>query len=301
MADAGYGNSGALREGLVERELRYVVGVAPETVVFAQQPRWKIPDWGRRGKFPTRWVLTGDWPRPVAVGALAGQLQRHWVPRREGTKGTLSAPLAWVRVWPGANWHRGMRVPPEPVWLLVEEQPGDVLKFALSNLPPKTSLYEAVRLWKQRWRVEQGHQQMKEELGLDHFEGRSWRGFHHHAAMVILAYGFLLLEQTHPGREPARWRKKGDTEPPLTVPGIRRALQRLPLPAGETRLPLLPRPILAASNGVVLTTRTSARFRRVSFSDTQRDSKFTQAHVTSRGLVTPIFPEIMGFDRDLEK
>lgn len=209
VADAGYGNSGALRDGLVERGLRYVVGVAPETVVFAQQPRWKIPDRGRRGKFPTRWVLTDDSPRPVAVGELAGRLRLRRVSWRAGTKGKLYAPFAWVRVWPGADWHRGMRVRPEPIWLLVEEQPGGVLKFALSNLPAGTSRLKAVRLWKQRWRVEQGHQQMKEELGLDHFEGRSWRGFHHHAAMVLLAYGFLLLEQARDRTEPKVAPKKG--------------------------------------------------------------------------------------------
>jgi SRSO17 transposase len=126
-----------------------------------------------------------------------------------GHQGRLSAPFAWVRVWPGADWHRGTRVPPAAVWLLVEEQPGGVLKYALSNLPADTSRLAAVRLWKQRWRVEQGHQQMKEELGLDHFEGRSWRGFHHHAAMVLLAYGFLLLEQARPRPVLVRSVKKG--------------------------------------------------------------------------------------------
>ena len=128
---------------------------------------------------------------------------------RDGTKGQLSAPFAWVRVWPARDWDRGVRVRPEPVWLLVEEQPDGAIKFALSNLPPETSVLTAVRLWKQRWRVEQGHQQMKEELGLGHFEGRSWRGFHHHAALVILAYGFLLLEQARRRPEPTRSGKKG--------------------------------------------------------------------------------------------
>jgi SRSO17 transposase len=209
VADAGYGNSGELRDGLVERGLRYVVGVAPETVVFAERPRWVHPPRGRRGPDPSRWVLADAAPRPIAVGELAGRLRRHRVSWREGTKGKMSAPFAWVRVWVAADWHRGLRVRPKPIWLLVEEQPGGVLKFALSNLPANTSRLKAVRLWKQRWRVEQGHQQMKEELGLDHFEGRSWRGFHHHAAMVLLAYGFLLLEQARPRSEPKAAGKKG--------------------------------------------------------------------------------------------
>lgn len=78
---------------------------------------------------------------------------------------------------------------------MIEEQADGDIKYAFSNLPAGTSRLRAVRLWKSRWPVEQGYQQMKEELGLDHFEGRSWRGFHHHAAMVMLAYGFLPLER----------------------------------------------------------------------------------------------------------
>lgn len=92
-----------------------------------------------------------------------------------------------------------------------------------------------MRLWKQRWRVGRGRQQMKEELGLDHLEGRSWRGFHHHAAMVLLAYGFLLLERARPRHESIRPGKRGAQ--PLTVPGIRRALQRLLLPLANPDCP----------------------------------------------------------------
>jgi len=202
VADAGYGNAGELRDGLAERGLRYVVGVQAETVVFAQEPRWVRPPCPRRGRVSQLWVLAADSPRPVAVGELAERLQRQRVSWREGTKGKLSARFAWIRMWVAADWHRGVHVRPSPLWLLVEEQPDGEITFALSNLSPDASLVEAVRLWKQRWRVEQGHQQMQEELGLDHFEGRSWRGFHHHAAMVLLAYGFLLLAQSrsHAGR-----------------------------------------------------------------------------------------------------
>ena len=180
-----------------------------ETMVFAEQPHRVRPDRGRRGGLPRRWVLTADSSRPVPAGELAAQLRRRRVSWRTGTKGQLSARFAWVRVWHGADWHRGTRVPPEAVWLLVEEQPSGEIKYALSNLPATTSRLKTVRLWKQRWRVEQGHQQMKEELGLDHFEGRSWRGFHHHAAMVLLAYGFLLLEQFRSRVESAGLGKKG--------------------------------------------------------------------------------------------
>ena len=93
-----------------------------------------------------------------------------------------AARFAWARVWLGADRHRGMGEPPEPVRLRVEERPGGVLRCARSNLPAGTSRVRAVRVWKPRWRVEQGHPQVTEELGLDHFEGRRWRGGHHHPA-----------------------------------------------------------------------------------------------------------------------
>jgi SRSO17 transposase len=118
----------------------------------------------------------------------------------------LSARFAWVRVWPAQDWHEGKCAHAEPLWLLVEERADGTRKYALSNLPADTPLRQAVRLWKSRWPVEQGYQQMKEELGLDHFEGRSWRGFHHHACLVFLAYGFLLLEKS---RTPAPARRRG--------------------------------------------------------------------------------------------
>jgi len=208
VADAGYGGA-ELRDGLTARGLHYVVGASPETVVFTQEPRWTRRPKPRQGSQSQLWWPAPDTPRPVTVGELAGRLQRERVTWRDGTKGQLSAPSAWVRVWPARDWDRGVRVRPEPVWLLVEEQPDGEIKFALSNLPPETSVLTAVRLWKQRWRVEQGHQQMKEELGPDHFEGRSWRGFHHHAALVLLAYGFLLLEQARRRPELTRSGKKG--------------------------------------------------------------------------------------------
>jgi hypothetical protein len=121
------------------------------------------------------------------------------------------------------------------------------------NLPANTSRLAAVRYWRRRWPVEQGYQQMKEELGLDHFEGRSWQGFHRHGVLVMLAYGFLTLERMRlqqqqqeqqqqeadrsasavPAREKKRRRGKSDepSGPRLTLPAVRRALQRFLLPA----------------------------------------------------------------------
>jgi SRSO17 transposase len=77
----------------------------------------------------------------------------------------------------------------------VEWRRDGTVKYALSNLPPETTIEQAVPPWKERWQVERGYLQLKDELGLDHFEGRSWTGFHHHATLTFLAYGFLALER----------------------------------------------------------------------------------------------------------
>jgi SRSO17 transposase len=195
VADAGYGVSGTFRAGLDARGLDYIVGVTGELVVFTEQPQWIRPAKPLRGRPRTRSHLAPNTPQPVSLATVAARLPRRRVTWREGTKGKLSGRFAWVRVWPGHGWATGDCADAEPVWLLIEEQADGKLKFALSNLPAGTSCIAAVRLWKSRWPVEQGYQQLKEELGLDHFEGRSWRGFHHHAAMTLLAYGFLLLER----------------------------------------------------------------------------------------------------------
>src|SRR5262245_6298642 len=209
VADAGYGVSGDFRDALAARELTYVVGVTEDLVVFPEQPTWAPPRPATGGRPQTRPQLADGSPPPVALGELARRVRLRKVTWREGTKGKLSARFAWLRVWPGHGWQRGECAGAEPTWLLIEEQADGKLKYAFSNLPPGTSCVKAVRLWKSRWPVEQGYQQLKEELGLDHFEGRSWRGFHHHAAMTLLAYGFLLLERRRREKHPAGPGKKG--------------------------------------------------------------------------------------------
>ena len=213
VADAGYGVSGDLRDGLDARGLSYVVGVTADFVVFRQEPEWEYPGAsapaGAGGRPRTRPRLAEGSPKPLALAELAKAVRLRRVTWREGTKGKLSGRFAWLRVWPGQGWQTGECAGKGPIWLLIEEQADGKIKYAFSNLPEGTGIKKAIRLWKSRWPVEQGYQQMKEELGLDHFEGRSWRGFHHHAALVMLAYGFLLLER-HRGREhPAEPGKKG--------------------------------------------------------------------------------------------
>jgi SRSO17 transposase len=201
VADAGYGLSVEFRRGLEERGELYVVGVTGKEAVFSKPPVWAVRADSRRGRPPERWYVVDDAVVPVAVKQLAEDLERTPLSWRRGTTGELHAEFAWLRVWPAHRWQHGRAaedvpdVHAEARWLLVEWRTDGSIRYALSNLPPETPMRHAVRLWKTRWQVEQGYQQLKEELGLDHFEGRSWPGFHHHATMCFLAYGFLALER----------------------------------------------------------------------------------------------------------
>ena len=201
VADAGYGLSVDFRRGLEDRHERYVVGIAGKEAVFSEPPAWAVGPDTQRGRPPTRRYVAADTPQPVVVKQLAETLDRTPLSWRQGTKGPLHAEFAWVRVWPAHRWQHGRAADDVPDleaearWLLVEWRTDGSIRYALSNLPAETPMAHAVELWKSRWHVEQGYQQLKEELGLDHFEGRSWPGFHHHASMCFLAYSFLALER----------------------------------------------------------------------------------------------------------
>ena len=213
VGDSGYGVSGPLRTGLAERGLQYVLGVPGEMVVFTQQPRWQAPGPSGGGRPRLRHRLVEGSATPQSLRAVAASTSRRKVTWRAGTKGAMAGHFAWVRVWPAHGWATGDCAHAQPIWLLIEEEAGGTLKYAFSNLPADTTRLRAVRLWHERWKIEQGYQQMKEELGLDHFEGRSWRGFHHHAALVMLAFGFLALEA----------RRAKDQPPPKKSPPSRPA------------------------------------------------------------------------------
>jgi len=201
VADAGYGLSVDFRRGLEDRHEQYVVGIAGKEAVFSEPPTWAAGPDTQRGRPPTRRYVPTDTPQPVIVKQLAESLERTPLSWRQGTKGPLHAEFAWVRVWPAHRWQHGRAADDVPDlesearWLLVEWRTDGSIRYALSNLPAETPMLEAVGLWKTRWQVEQGYQQLKEELGLDHFEGRSWPGFHDHATLCFLAYGFLALER----------------------------------------------------------------------------------------------------------
>jgi SRSO17 transposase len=143
---------------------------------------------------------------------------------REGSRGELSGRFAAVRVRPS---HRDYwRAEPHPEeWLLVEwpEAKEEPTKYWLSTLPETAPIEELVATAKLRWRIERDYQELKQELGLDHYEGRGWRGFHHHATLCIAAYGFLVRERSlfppqvrfrgHAPALPSRWWPRGRPEP----------------------------------------------------------------------------------------
>jgi SRSO17 transposase len=196
LADAAYGRSTEFRQGLVDRQLQYVVGVDPDTAIWTEPTR-RVQPVRKPGKGRPPVPYYQD--KPTSLEAMATALPaREWktVRWREGSQGPQQSRFAARRVQP-AHGHARHQAEREEVWVLIqwpadEKEPA---KYWLSNLPRDTALKRLVRLAKLRWRVEQNYQQLKEELGLDHYEGRGWPGWHHHVTLVCLAYAFLLLER----------------------------------------------------------------------------------------------------------
>ena len=199
VMDAGYGTTTEFRDELVRRGLRYVAGVQGEVTVWpeGQQPSPAKPYSGR-GRPPTLLRRSAD-TQPMTVSSLAAALPKSaWrsVGWRAGTKGEMRSRFARVRVR-AAHRDYNRREPRMEEWLLIEWPEGEEspTKFWLSNLPAKTSLEHLVRLAKIRWWIERDYQELKDELGIDHYEGRGWAGFHHHGALCIAAYSFLIAER----------------------------------------------------------------------------------------------------------
>jgi SRSO17 transposase len=199
LGDAGYGDQTEFRTGVGDLGLPYVLGVQPSTTVWphGQAPLPPLP-WSGRGRPPTRLRRSPE-HQPVSVKALAmDQPVGAWrrVTWRPGPQAALFSRFAVLRVRPA---HRDeMRTTPRPEeWLLVEWPAGaaEPTKYWLSTLPPRTALKRLVHVAKARWRIERDDQDLKQEIGLGHYEGRGWRGFHHHASLCIAAYGFLVAER----------------------------------------------------------------------------------------------------------
>jgi SRSO17 transposase len=196
LADSAYGDVGEFREGLTERGLPYVVGVKGEPIVWPPESRPAVPPRPPRhhGKWTTRY--RDEEHPPVPIAELALHLKYRRVSWREGSRGWQSSRFAAARVRT-AHRHYFGHPPGHEQWLLCEWPEGEKAptKHWLSTLPATRSLRSLVRLAKLRWRIERDYQEMKQELGLDHFEGRTWRGLHHHATLCAVAHGFLALRR----------------------------------------------------------------------------------------------------------
>ena len=198
LADAAYGNDSAFREELTELGLDYVVAVRSSTKVWrpGEQPLPPKPHKGR-GSPAKRLRRSADY-QPVYLKQFAVELSQafHGVSWRAGTKQRLRSRFAAVRVRPAHRDYWRDKPHPEQ-WLLIEWPRGEAepTHYWLANLPPRITLKDLVALAKHRWIIERDYQELKQEVGLGHYEGRGWRGFHHHATLCIAAYGFLVAER----------------------------------------------------------------------------------------------------------
>lgn len=199
LADAGYGNSSAFRDGLAALDLAFVVGVSGPATVWPPGMTPGVPAGVGRGRRPKRLRRSGDDAPVEQVAALAESLPAEaWrkVRWREGSAEALASRFAALRVRPAQGDQR--RSAPRPEHWLLAEWPDDETgpsKFWFSNLPADTPIDRLVFLAKLRWLIERDYLELKQELGLGHYEGRGWPGFHHHGALCIAAYGFLVAEK----------------------------------------------------------------------------------------------------------
>ena len=222
VADSGYGYDVGFREGLDALGLIYSVGVKANTSVWAPgvEPLPPKPYSGR-GRHPKNMIVAAG-HKPCSVEALARELPaQKWrtVSWREGTNAELSGRFARVRVRAASRDHQRTERRPEQ-WLLIEwpaNEP-EPTKFFLSTEAASTTLAELVATAKIRWRIERDYQEMKSEFGLNHYEGRGWRGFHHHASLCIATYAFTVIERL---RHPARKKNPPRPAPPAVPEGFR--------------------------------------------------------------------------------
>jgi SRSO17 transposase len=208
LMDAGYGTHIDLRLAITALGLPYIAGILSNTTVWAPgtgplPPKPYVPGRGR----PTKQLRRDAKHQPVKVKDLAFSLPaKAWrtITWREGTNVPLKSRFARLRVRIAhRDFNRSEPWPEE--WLLIEWPKGEEepTKYWLSTLPENIGFARLVDLAKLRWRIERDYQELKQEVGLGHFEGRGWRGFHHHATLCVAAYGFLISErETIPPSEP---------------------------------------------------------------------------------------------------
>ena len=212
LMDAGYGANTDLRTDIAALGLSYVAGIVPNTTVWAPGTKPLGPKrWSGRGQ-PPKLMRRDSAHQPVAVKKLALSLPaKAWrmIAWREGSAEKLTSRFARLRVRVAHRDYNLTKSRPEE-WLLIEWPKGEAepTKYWLSTVPEKIAFHRLVDLTKLRWRIERDYQDLKQEVGLGHFEGRGWRGFHHHATLCIAAYGFLISERETipPSRPcPAMW------------------------------------------------------------------------------------------------
>jgi SRSO17 transposase len=233
LADAGYGSSGPFRQALSERGLMWAVGLSRRQTVYPADVDLIFPV-AKTGK-PRKYHIPNQ--PPVSAEALLATAKWQKVSWRRGTKGRLTCLFAArrVRVADGHK-HRMLDsrmqcMPGDEVWLVGERRSTGEQKYYVSNLPTETSIKTLAATIKARWVCEQAHQQLKEELGLDHFEGRSWTGLHRHALMTMIAYAFLQSRRLKAaGRE-----KKSLGTPATTKLAGHKASDPQPLHATSTQ------------------------------------------------------------------
>ena len=201
LGDAEFGDVTALRAALHRLRLPYALGISSDLTVFATRPRLIPPASPRRGLGRARWQMAPAL-MPLSVRECIARLPRSaWrrVSWRNGTQPTRAARFAALRVTPARDWRSG-RLAPE-IWLLCEEEAGRKrrLKYYFVNLPAHHSLRTLVRLTHQRWAIEQQYQELKSELGLDHFEGRTYPGWQHHVVLTAVAHAYIQRERMRRG------------------------------------------------------------------------------------------------------
>jgi len=200
VADSFYGDDFGFRQALRERGLSYAVQVEPRTVVWTEDPNQPLPPPKRAGR-PRKYPPLEALPHPQDLRSLAEQLPASaWrsVTWRQGSKGPQRSRFAMMAVWAAHGWRKQEHPPRVPEWLLVEwpKDSQGPIKYWLAQLgSPRPGLRRLVRIARARWRVELDYRELKEELGLDHYEGRHWLGWHHHICLVSIAHAFLRSEQ----------------------------------------------------------------------------------------------------------
>jgi SRSO17 transposase len=203
LSDSGYGDATTVRTALHRLKLPYGLGVSSTLTVFRSRPTLQLPRAVRGPRQRSPRATLGETPPPLTVKALAASLPAaawHRIRWRHGDNPDRSAQCAAVRVTPAHDWQHGRLLP--EIWLLCERpDDGPAEKYYFINLPRRTALARLVTFVHQRWPIEQQYQQLKTELGLDHFEGRTFPGWHHHVVLSAVAYAFLQQERMQ--REPA--------------------------------------------------------------------------------------------------